>query len=39
MELLRLDEDTCVVDFKKISGAAFEFHEKTQAIKNLIQAL
>lgn len=38
IELLKLDEDTIVVDFKKISGNAFEFQEKTIAIKKVIES-
>jgi len=38
LELLKLDEDTIVVDFKKVSGSAFEFHEKVSSIKKVIES-
>jgi len=36
---LKLDEDTTVVDFKKIVGNAFEFNEKVNNIKKVIESL
>lgn len=38
IELLKLDEDTIVVDFKKLSGNSFDFQEKTIAIKKVIES-
>lgn len=39
IEFLKLDEDTTVVDFKKIVGNAFEFNEKVSNIKKVIESL
>jgi len=39
IEFLKLDEDTTVVDFKKIAGNAFEFNEKISNVKKVIESL
>lgn len=39
IELLKLDDDTLVVDFKKQAGNSFEFQEKVSKIKEVIQSI